>query len=77
MFTEREKEKVPRKKAAKQPKIVEKASADLKKDVKMKLAEILKGEDLIYNTQNKLHSNIHAVAAAWDRIAVKMDKSGM
>lgn len=75
MFTERE--KVPRKRVPKQPKIVKKTTADLKRDVQMKLAEILKGEDLIYNTQNKLHSNIHAVAAAWDRIAVKMDKSGM
>ena len=43
---------------------------------KEKLAGFLKEEDVIYNLQNKLHSNGPAVAAAWNRIATKMDKSG-
>lgn len=51
-------------------------TADLKKELKMKLAGIIKDEDLIFNTQNKLHSNVNALAAAWDRVAEKMNKPG-
>lgn len=57
-------------------KIVKKNKSELKKDLKMKLAGIVKEEDLIYNTNNKLHSNASAISAAWQRIAKKMDQSG-
>lgn len=43
---------------------------------KMKLADIVKGEEIIYNLQHKLHSNGPALLAAWERVATKMDRSG-
>lgn len=42
----------------------------------MKLAEILKSEEAIWDIQNKLHSNGSALTAAWERVATKMNKSG-
>lgn len=42
----------------------------------MKLAEILKPEEAIWNIQSKLHSNGSALTAAWERVATKMNKSG-
>lgn len=55
---------------------VKKPSSDLKNEEKQKLAELIKHEDIIFNLQNKLHSNAGAVLAAWQRVADKMNKSG-
>lgn len=54
-----------------------KKSKSSNKEEKMKLAEIIKSEQVIYNLNHKHHSNIHAVSAAWERVSVKMGKSGM
>lgn len=43
---------------------------------KIKLAELVKGEEIIHNIQHKLHSNSMAMTAAWERVAAKMEKSG-
>lgn len=42
----------------------------------MKFAEILKSEEAIWDIQNKVYSNGSALAAAWERVATKMNKSG-
>lgn len=47
-----------------------------KKDEKVKLADFIKDEEVIYNLNHRLHSNLSAVSAAWDRVAKKMDKPG-
>lgn len=66
----------PKKVSKRAPKIGKKKKADLKKEDKVKLAECIKQEDVIFNIQNKLHSNAAAVLAAWQRVATKMDKPG-
>lgn len=53
----------------------EKGSA-AKKDDQMKLANIIEDEEIIYNLNHKLHSNLSAMSAAWERVAKKMNKSG-
>lgn len=61
-------------------KTVKRANKKQKKDMsmedKLKLAGLVKAEELIWNLQNKLHSNHSAVSAAWERIATKMNGSG-
>lgn len=46
-------------------------------DDKAKLASIIKGEEIIYNFQHPLHSNLSALSAAWERVAKAMDKPRM
>lgn len=46
------------------------------KDEKLKLAKIIEEEEIIHNLNHKLHSNLSAMSAAWDRVAKKMDKPG-
>lgn len=53
-----------------------KVGATANKDDKLKLASIIKDEEIIYNLKHKLHSNLSALSAAWERVAKKMDKPG-
>lgn len=53
-----------------------KAGSTGNKEDKLRLAGIIKGEEVIYNLNHKWHSNLGAVSAAWDRVAMKMDKPG-
>lgn len=46
------------------------------KEEKIKLANIIKEEEIIHNLSHRLHSNLSALSAAWDRVAQKMGKSG-
>lgn len=46
-------------------------------DDKAKLASIIKGEEIIYNFQHPLHSNLSALSAAWERVAKAKDKPRM
>lgn len=46
------------------------------KDAKIKLAGLIKLEECIWNSQEKLHSNVNAVNAAWTRVATEMKYSG-
>lgn len=55
------------------PKVVEPSKLQLKKEEQMKLAGLIKEEDVIFNINNKLHANGPAVAAAWKRVATKME----
>lgn len=57
-------------------KVSKKEKTDLKNEEKRKLAEFVKEEDIIFNIQNKLHSNALAVSAAWERVLKKMNKTG-
>lgn len=43
---------------------------------KLKLADLIEKEELIYNLNHKMHSNQHALASGWERVAKNMDKSG-
>lgn len=58
------------------PKVVKPSKLQLKKEEQMKLAGFIKEEDVIFNINNKLHANGPAMAAAWKRVATKMEKSG-
>lgn len=60
------------------PKVAKPSKSQLKKEEQMKLAGFIKDEDedVIFNINNKLHANGSAVAAAWKRVATKMEKSG-
>lgn len=54
-----------------------KATKSMSKEDKKKFAGIIKGEEIIYNLNHKLHANIHATTAAWERVAKQMEKPGM
>lgn len=54
-----------------------KATKSLSKDDKIKFAQIIQAEEIIYNLNHKFHSNIQALTAAWDRVAAKMEKPDM
>lgn len=53
-----------------------KVGATGKKDEKLQLAAAIRDEPIIYNLNHKLHSNLSATTAAWERIAKKVEKSG-
>lgn len=70
--------KTPKEKAASKNRkpTAKKSKLELKNEEKRKLAECIKVEDVIYNINNKLHSNGPAMSAAWQRVAQKMEKDG-
>lgn len=46
------------------------------KDTKILIAKEVELEEAIWNPQDKLHSNIHAIIASWNRISKTVKCSG-
>lgn len=53
-----------------------KSKREIANESKMKLASFVQKEGVIYNLQHKLHSNVPALSAAWQRVATQMEKNG-
>lgn len=72
-----DKDFVPEPIASKSRKQTTKKSIKYLDSEKKKLGKLVDGEEIIWNLQNKQHSNSNAVAAAWKRVSGKMNRSGM
>lgn len=74
---DRDKDFVPEPIPSKSQKRTAKKSIKYLDSEKKKLGKLVDGEEIIWNLQNKQHSNSNAVAAAWKRVSGKMNRSGM